>query len=58
MHHTLVKSLIVGTLAIASTLASDRSVAQGTPVTFQLNWMAGGANAGFDNIAGCCRGRG
>ena len=47
MHHALVKSLIVGTLAIASTLASDRSAAQGTPVTFQLNWMAGGANAGF-----------
>ena len=47
MHQALVKSLLVGTLAIASTLASGQSAAQGTPVTFQLNWMAGGANAGF-----------
>ncbi len=42
------KSLIVGTFAAALGLATGRAAAAGTPVTFQLNWMAGGPNAGFE----------
>ena len=47
MRHASWKSLVAaalgGALAATATLAS----AAGTPVTFQLNWMAGGPNAGF-----------
>ena len=41
------KSLVVGTLAAGLALAAGAAAAQGTPVNFQLNWMAGGPNAGF-----------
>jgi NitT/TauT family transport system substrate-binding protein len=34
-------------LAAALTFAANVATAAGTPVTFQLNWMAGGPNAGF-----------
>src|SRR5437016_4708337 len=39
---------IVATLAAGLTFAAEWAVAAGTPVTFQLNWMAGGPNAGFE----------
>ena len=43
-----IRRLLVGT-AIASglALAAGNAGAVNTPVTFQLNWVAGGANAGF-----------
>jgi NitT/TauT family transport system substrate-binding protein len=43
-----ISRLFVGA-AIASglALAAGNAVAANTPVTFQLNWVAGGANAGF-----------
>jgi NitT/TauT family transport system substrate-binding protein len=47
MRHAFGKSLVVATLAMGMVIASQASRAQGTPVTFQLNWMAGGPNAGF-----------
>jgi NitT/TauT family transport system substrate-binding protein len=47
MREELGKSLIVGTLAGALSLAPGWTAAAGTLVTFQLNWMAGGPNAGF-----------
>lgn len=45
---TSISRLFVGA-AIASglALAALNAVAANTPVTFQLNWVAGGANAGF-----------
>jgi NitT/TauT family transport system substrate-binding protein len=47
MHQLFGKSFAVGTFAAALSLAAGGVAAAGTPVTFQLNWMAGGANAGF-----------
>jgi NitT/TauT family transport system substrate-binding protein len=47
MRHAFWKSLIVGAFASGMSLAAATAVAAGTPVTFQLNWMAGGPNAGF-----------
>src|SRR3954447_1224419 len=41
------KALLVRAIAAAFTVASGWVVAADTPVTFQLNWMAGGPNAGF-----------
>ena len=43
------KSLIVGTFTTGLVLAAGVAAAAsaGTPVNFQLNWMAGGPNAGF-----------
>src|SRR3954471_14058532 len=41
------KSLFVGTFAVALIVATGRAAAANAPVTFQLNWMAGGPNAGF-----------
>ena len=41
------KSVMVGAFAAALTVAAASVGATGTPVTFQLNWMAGGPNAGF-----------
>ena len=46
MRQGLKKSMSVVSLAAAMALAAA-SAAADTPVTFQLNWMAGGANAGF-----------
>jgi NitT/TauT family transport system substrate-binding protein len=45
MRQVLLKSVITGTFAAALGLAMAASAQ--TPVTFQLNWMAGGPNAGF-----------
>ena len=42
------KSLCIGTLAATLVAASTSVSAADTPVTFQLNWMAGGPNAGFE----------
>lgn len=47
MHHSFGKSLIVKTFAAGLALAAGWAAAADTAVTFQLNWMAGGANAGF-----------
>lgn len=41
------KSLAAGIFAVAFALTTASARAADTPVTFQLNWMAGGANAGF-----------
>lgn len=43
---------LVGVLGLAAGLAAGGAQAQPTPVTFQLNWMAGGPNAGFAAAAG------
>ncbi|TMH63355.1 MAG: ABC transporter substrate-binding protein [Betaproteobacteria bacterium] len=48
MRNSFCKTLIVGTFAAGLTFAAEWAVAAGTPVTFQLNWMAGGPNAGFE----------
>ena len=48
MHQSFVKSLAAGAFARRGCRAARLSAAAAdTPVTFQLNWMAGGANAGF-----------
>jgi len=47
MRHSLRKSFIVVIIASSCALAAGLAAAANTPVTFQLNWMAGGANAGF-----------
>ena len=47
MRHASGKSSIVAALALGCALVAGPVAAQGTPVTFQLNWMAGGPNAGF-----------
>ena len=47
MVHALRRSLVVGGIAAASWLTAGAALAANTPVTFQLNWMAGGPNAGF-----------
>ena len=47
MRHTFGKSFVVGIIASHLALGAGLAGAANTPVTFQLNWMAGGANAGF-----------
>jgi NitT/TauT family transport system substrate-binding protein len=47
MSNTFAKSLIVASFAVGFCIAVDLAAAAGTPVDFQLNWMAGGPNAGF-----------
>ncbi len=47
MHQSIGKSFFAGSIAAGLMLAAGWAGAAGTPVTFQLNWMAGGANAGF-----------
>lgn len=47
MFRTFGKFLVVGSLAAHMALASGVAAAANTPLTFQLNWMAGGPNAGF-----------
>ena len=42
------KSLVVGTFAAALGLAAVAAAAD-MPVTFQLNWVSGGPNAGFES---------
>src|SRR5262245_50537281 len=46
MRQAFWKSLFTGAFA-AMLLAAFEAGAAGMPVTFQLNWMAGGPNAGF-----------
>src|SRR6266576_2911606 len=41
------RSTVVRTFAVALLLAADLAAGADTPVVFQLNWMAGGPNAGF-----------
>jgi len=48
MRQAFRKSLCIGTLAAALVVAATSASAADTPVTFQLNWMAGGPNAGFE----------
>jgi NitT/TauT family transport system substrate-binding protein len=47
MSQSFGKSLVVGALAAGLSLAAGFAAAADTPINFQLNWMAGGANAGF-----------
>ena len=47
MRHTFGKSLLASAFATGLSFAAGWASAADTPVTFQLNWMAGGANAGF-----------
>src|SRR5437764_7728931 len=47
MRQGFLKSFTAGTFAAAVMLAASIASAADTPVTFQLNWMAGGPNAGF-----------
>src|SRR5438477_11267004 len=47
MSHALGTSAVARTFAVVLSLAAGFAAAAGTPVTFQLNWMAGGPNAGF-----------
>src|SRR3954464_5289873 len=46
MGNTL-KKILVRTGGMAFAIAAGAALAANTPVTFQLNWMAGGPNAGF-----------
>ena len=41
------KAIVIGAMAAGAFVAGGPAVAANTPVTFQLNWMAGGPNAGF-----------
>ena len=47
MRQSIGKSFFAGTLTAGLMLAAGWAGAANVPVTFQLNWMAGGANAGF-----------
>jgi NitT/TauT family transport system substrate-binding protein len=49
MVKSLRKFVMIGivTAAFATVAGTAAAAAAGTPVTFQLNWVAGGANAGF-----------
>jgi NitT/TauT family transport system substrate-binding protein len=48
MGFTSARSFLAGAAAVGLSTASALAAAAGlTPVTFQLNWMAGGPNAGF-----------
>lgn len=47
MHRSFGKSLIVGIFTAGVVFGAGGVAAANTPVTFQLNWMAGGPNAGF-----------
>src|ERR1043165_3441335 len=47
MSNSMRRSLVVGMVTAVLGGAALTAAAAGTPVTFQLNWMAGGPNAGF-----------
>jgi len=47
MRHSFGKSVFTGVVAAALALAPGFARAANTAIPFQLNWMAGGANAGF-----------
>src|SRR5215813_6710617 len=48
MRQAFWKSLTIGTMTAALVVGATVATAADTPVTFQLNWMAGGPNAGFE----------
>jgi NitT/TauT family transport system substrate-binding protein len=48
MSKQFAKSFLASTFVFALIFAAGRATAADTPVTFQLNWMAGGPNAGFE----------
>jgi NitT/TauT family transport system substrate-binding protein len=47
MHTSIRKLLLAGALASGIAVAASTGALAQTPVTFQLNWVAGGPNAGF-----------
>lgn len=47
MKKLLIKLMSTGAFGACLAIAANSVGAAGTPVTFQLNWMAGGPNAGF-----------
>src|SRR5437762_13799016 len=47
MKQALATSIVVRTFAAALLFEAALAAPADTPVTFQLNWMAGGPNAGF-----------
>jgi len=47
MRNALVKGFLIRGIAAGLVLVAGSAFAADTPVTFQLNWMAGGPNAGF-----------
>ena len=47
MLRAFLKSLVMGSVVTGIAAATGVAAAQNVPVTFQLNWMAGGPNAGF-----------
>ena len=49
MYYRLWKSLRIAIVAVIASTGWTSAEAANTPVTFQLNWMAGGPNAGFES---------
>jgi len=47
MRTSISNLLVAGAIASGLTLAVNTDAVAQTPITFQLNWVAGGANAGF-----------
>ena len=47
MHTSIRKMLVAGAVAASLGLGASAPATAQTPITFQLNWVAGGANAGF-----------
>ena len=47
MRQALWKLVTIGTFSAAVAVAATSAAAADTPIAFQLNWMAGGPNAGF-----------
>src|SRR5678816_183154 len=47
MRKSISRLLMDAAIAAGLALAAGNAVAANTPITFQLNWVAGGANAGF-----------
>ncbi len=47
MHTSIREMLVAGAVAAGVGLGASAAATAQTPITFQLNWVAGGANAGF-----------
>ena len=47
MHTSIRRMLVAGAVAAGFALGASAGAMAQTPITFQLNWVAGGANAGF-----------
>ena len=47
MRKSISRLFVDAAIAAGLALAASNAVAANTPITFQLNWVAGGANAGF-----------